>query len=123
MKQIFIINTVFLGLIGFILLFNPELLLNNSEKQIQGLINAKLYGISIFCMAIITSILVKEFAYTKVYKQLSLCIIAFHFATGLYFYSIFVQNATPHIWTSVLHLTISGIFLILYLRDINKFED
>ncbi|MBK9735158.1 MAG: hypothetical protein IPO92_09415 [Saprospiraceae bacterium] len=121
MKLILYIHSVLEVVAGFILLFNPELLLSNNDPNIQGLALAKLYGIAIFTFGIITYILSKHFVYSQMYKQIILCIIAFHFVVGLHMYGVYHQQVTPHIGASILHLSLAILFILMYLRNLKLF--
>lgn len=122
MKIIFQVNAAIELLAGFILIFNPALLLNHPSPDIQGILTAKLYGILAFCFGIITFILSKHFAYTQLYKQIALTIIAFHFAVGLHFYAVYTQKVTPHAVASALHLFMAIVFAIIFFRQSSKFS-
>ena len=121
MKLVFYFHTVIEVIAGFILLFNPELLLNRNDPNIQSLALSKLYGIAIFAFGIITYILSKHFVYNQMYKQIILCIITFHFAVGLHMYGLYHQQVTPYIGATILHLGLAIIFMLIYLRNLKLF--
>jgi len=121
MKIILQVNAGVEILAGFILLFNPHLLLNHAEPNIQGIVISKLYGILALCFGIITYILGKHFQYTILFKQVILTIIAFHFAVGLHMYGVFKQNITSNIGASALHFSLAIVFILIYLKHMQKF--
>ena len=121
MKIILQVNAGVEILAGFILLFNPHLLLNHAEPNIQGIVISKMYGILALCFGIITFILGKHFEYTILFKQITLTIIAFHFAVGLHVYGVYKQNITPNMGAAALHFSLAVIFIFIYLKNMQKF--
>jgi hypothetical protein len=123
MKYILFLNAAICFIIGFVLLFNPEFLLYSSEPNIHGLVTAKLYGIVMFCLGILAYVLSTNFIYSKMYKQIILCYTACHFSIGLLMYSIYNQNVSSNLFFSALHLGIALVSIIMYLSNIQKFEN
>ncbi|MFZ1750113.1 MAG: hypothetical protein WAU01_07980 [Saprospiraceae bacterium] len=122
MKTILQVNAAIEGLVGFLLIFSPNLLLNHANPELQGIAIAKLYGMLAFCFGIISYLLSKEFVYTQSFKQVILVVISFHFVVGLYMYGLYHQAITPHPGASVLHIFLSLAFLFIYLKNIQKFD-
>ena len=87
MKSILQINAIIELLAGFVLLFNPHLLLNHTNPNIQGIVIAKLYGILAFFFGLVCFILSKHFDYNQLYKQIILSIITFHLPHDERFYN------------------------------------
>lgn len=107
---------------GFILLFNPSFLLSNDSPHIQGLVVAKLYGITAFFIGIISFLISKSFEYNQTYKKIILSVIGFHLCLAFYMYGVYQQNMTPHLGAFGTHLVLAVGSLILYLKDFQKFE-
>lgn len=107
---------------GFVLLFNPELLLSNNSPNLQALVVAKLYGITAFFIGIISYLISKSFEYNQTYKKIILSIIGFHLCLAFYMYGVYQQNLTPHLGAFGTHLVLAVGSLILYLKDFQKFE-
>jgi len=122
MKSILQINAIIELLAGFVLLFNPHLLLNHTNPNIQGIVIAKLYGILAFFFGLVCFILSKHFDYNQLYKQIILSIITFHFVVGLYMYGVYNQHVTPHPGAAILHVGLALIFMIIYLKKLEKFK-
>lgn len=123
MKYILLINALVEILGGFILIFNPHFLLSNPSPELQGVVISKLYGITIFGFGIVSYLLYKNFEFTTLYKQILLLIIALHFAIGLYMYGVFQQSLTPHVGATITHIGLAVIFVLIYLKNSQKFED
>lgn len=107
---------------GFVLLFNPELLLSNNSPNLQALVVAKLYGITAFFIGIISYLISKSFEYNQTYKKIILSVIGFHLCLAFYMYGVYQQNLTPHLGAFGTHLVLAVGSLILYLKDFQKFE-
>ena len=107
---------------GFVLLFNPELLLSNNSPNLQALVVAKLYGITAFFIGIIFYLISKSFEYNQTYKKIILSVIGFHLCLAFYMYGVYQQNLTPHLGAFGTHLAIAVGSLFLYLKDFQKFE-
>ena len=107
---------------GFVLLFNPELLLSNNSPNLQALVVAKLYGITAFFTGIISYLISKSFEYNQTYKKIILSVIGFHLCLAFYMYGVYQQNLTPHLGAFGTHLVLAVGSLILYLKDFQKFE-
>ena len=107
---------------GFVLLFNPELLLSNNSPNLQALVVAKLYGITAFFIGIISYLISKSFEYSQTYKKIILSVIGFHLCLAFYMYGVYQQNLTPHLGAFGTHLALAVGSLILYLKDFQKFE-
>ena len=107
---------------GFVLLFNPELLLSNNSPNLQALVVAKLYGITAFFIGIISYLISKSFEYSQTYKKIILSVIGFHLCLAFYMYGVYQQNLTPHLGAFGTHLVLAVGSLILYLKDFQKFE-
>lgn len=107
---------------GFVLLFNPELLLSNNSPNLQALVVAKLYGITAFFIGIISYLISKSFEYNITYKKIILSVIGFHLCLAFYMYGVYQQNLTPHLGAFGTHLVLAVGSLILYLKDFQKFE-
>ncbi len=107
---------------GFVLLFNPELLLSNDSPNLQALVVAKLYGITAFFIGIISYLISKSFEYNQICKKIILSVIAFHLCLAFYMYGVYQQNLTPHLGAFGTHLVLAVGSLILYLKDFQKFE-
>ncbi len=107
---------------GFVLLFNPELLLSNNSPNLQALVIAKLYGITAFFIGIISYLISKSFEYNQTYKKIILSVIGFHLCLAFYMYGVYQQNLTPHLGAFGTHLALAVGSLILYLKDFQKFE-
>lgn len=122
MKIILQLNAGVEIIAGFILLFSPHLLLNHAEPNIQGIVVSKMYGILAFSFGIISFILNRHFEYSVLFKQIILTIIAFHFAVGLHMYGAYQQNVTPHIGAAALHISLAIIFILIYLKNMQKFN-
>ncbi|MBK8517513.1 MAG: hypothetical protein IPL55_14855 [Saprospiraceae bacterium] len=122
MKAILQINAVIEILAGFVLLFNPQLLLYNANPELQGIAVAKLYGICAFCFGLITHIVSKQFVYNLMFKRIILVVITFHFVVALYFFSLYNQSITPHPGAAILHASLAGIFILIYLKNMQKFS-
>ena len=122
MKIIFQIHAAVEIIAGFVLLFNPELLLSNNSPNIQGLAVAKLYGIAAFFIGIISYLISKSFEYNQTYKKIVLSIIGFHLCIAFYMYGVYQQNLTPHLGAFGTHIAMAVGSLLLYLRDFQKFE-
>ena len=122
MKIILQIHAAVEIIAGFVLLFNPELLLSNNSPNIQGLAVAKLYGIAAFFIGIISYLISKSFEYNQTYKKIVLSIIGFHLCIAFYMYGVYQQNLTPHLGAFGTHIAMAVGSLLLYLRDFQKFE-
>jgi len=122
MKYILYINALVELLGGLILIMNPTLLLLNSDPEPQGIIVSKLYGILAFAFGLMSLILAKHFEFTKLFKQVILTVIGFHFAVGLFMYGVYSQGLTPSIVASVLHLSLAIGLGVMYARENQKFE-
>lgn len=122
MKIVFQINAAIEIIAGFLLIFNPDLLLSNPSPELQGIAISKLYGILAFSFGVITFILSKNFSYNLMFKQVSLVIITFHFAVGLYMYGLYSQSISTNPGAAILHLSLAVIFILLYLRNIQNFS-
>jgi hypothetical protein len=109
-------------LAGFILLFSPHLLLNHVEPNIQGIVVSKMYGILAFSFGILSLVLSRHFEYSVLFKQIVLIIIAFHFAVGMHMYGVYKQNVTTHVGAAALHIGLAIIFILIYLKNIQKFN-
>ncbi|HLO56767.1 MAG TPA: hypothetical protein VK169_20900 [Saprospiraceae bacterium] len=107
---------------GFVLLFNPELLLSNNSPNLQALVVAKLYGITAFFIGIISYLISKSFEYNQTYKKIILSVIGFHLCLAFYMFGVYQQNLTPHLGAFGTHLAIAVGSLFLYLKDFQKFE-
>lgn len=107
---------------GFVLLFNPDLLLNNGNPHIQALVVAKLYGIAAFFIGILSFLISKSFEYNQTYKKIILSIIGFHLCLAFYMYGVYQQDLTPHLGAFVTHLALAIGSLLFYLKDFQKFE-
>ena len=121
MKTILQAHAAIETLAGFLLLFNPHWLLANQDPHLQGIAIAKLYGILALSFGLISYILSNHFRYDLMYKQVNLIIISFHFAVGLYMYGLYSQNLTQHPGASILHLGLAIVFMIIYLKNMQKF--
>jgi len=121
MKNILRLNAWVEMVAGFSLIFNPHLLLNNTEPNIQGIAVSKMYGIMALIFGIISFVLSRNFEFTVMFKHIILCIICFHLAVGLHMYGVFKQNITPHIGASVFHVSLAIIFILIYLKNMQKF--
>jgi zinc transporter ZupT len=122
MKIILQIHAAVEIIAGFVLLFNPELLLSSNSPNIQGLVVAKLYGIAAFFMGIISYLISKTFEYNQTYKKIVLSVIGFHLCIAFYMYGVYQQNLTPHLGAFGTHIAMAVGSLFLYLRDFQKFE-
>lgn len=122
MKIIIQIHAAIEILGGFVLLFNPELLLSNNSPNLQALVVAKLYGITAFFIGIISYLISKSFEYNQTYKKIILSVIGFHLCLAFYMYGVYQQNLTPHLGAFGTHLVLAVGSLILYLKDFQKFE-
>lgn len=123
MKNILLINGILEALSGFILIFSPQLLLNNASPEIQGVLIAKLYGILALSFGIISYLLSKLFNFVQdTFKKIALVIIGFHLVVGLHMYSVYHQNITPHPGAAVLHISMAILFLLMYLKNMNHFN-
>jgi hypothetical protein len=122
MKIILQIHAALEIIAGFVLLFNPELLLSNNSPNIQGLVVAKLYGIAAFFIGIISYLISKTFEYNQTYKKIVLSVIGFHLCIAFYMYGVYQQNLTPHLGAFGTHIAMAVGSLLLYLRDFQKFE-
>jgi cell shape-determining protein MreD len=122
MKNILLIHGLLESIVGFLLIFNPQWLLLNTQPEIQGVVIAKLYGIMIFGFGLISYLLSKSFEYNQMYRQICLVVISLHLIIGLYMYGVFQQGVTPHPGAAVLHLTLAVIFLAIYLKNMQKFN-
>lgn len=123
MKNILLINAIVESIGGFILIFNPHFLLANANPELQGIVIAKLYGMMIFGFGIVSYLLYKNFVYSLMYKQILLLVIALHFVIGLYMYGVYQQSLTPHLGATITHISLAIIFIMLYLKNSQKFED
>lgn len=119
MKKILQINGIVEGLAGFLLIFDPQLLLYHPQPELHGVVIAKLYGILALCFGIV-SYLVSHIIidHHPVFKKIILVIISFHLAVGLYMYGLYQQNITPHLGASGFHLILAIAFLGIYLKNI-----
>lgn len=122
MKPILQIHGYLETIAGFILLLNPNLLLNNHSPHIQGIAVAKMYGILALAFGLVSLTISKHFEYSDMYKKVILCIIAFHFVVGLYMYGLYTQHLTPYIGAAILHGSIAVVFLGIYLRNMQNFQ-
>lgn len=122
MKYILLVNALIEILGGFILIFNPQLLLSHANPELQGVVISKLYGIVIFGFGILTYILYKSFSYIKMYKQIILLIICIHFAIGLYMYGVYQQALTPHPGAAVTHIILAVAMMLVYLKNNHNFD-
>ncbi len=107
---------------GFVLLFNPEFLLSNGNPHLQGLVVAKLYGLTAFFIGIISYLISKSFEYNQTYKKIILSVITFHLCLAFYMYGVYQQNLTPHLGAFGTHLVLAIASLLIYLKDFQKFE-
>jgi hypothetical protein len=123
MRNILLGNAIVEIIGGFILIFNPQFLLSNPNPELQGIVIAKLYGIMIFAVGVISYILYKNFDYTLMYKHILLLLIGLHFVIGLYMYGVFQQSLTPHLGATITHVSLAIIFVLIYLKNNHKFED
>jgi cell shape-determining protein MreD len=121
MRNILLFHGVLESIAGFLLIFNPQWLLYHAP-ELQGVVIAKLYGIMIFGFGLISYLLSKSFEYNQMYKQICLVVISLHLIIGLYMYGVFQQGVTPHPGAAILHLTLAIIFLVIYLRNMQKFN-
>jgi hypothetical protein len=122
MKYILLVNALIEILGGFILIFNPQLLLSHANPELQGVVISKLYGIMIFSFGILTYLLFKSFSYTKMYKQIILLIICIHFAIGLYMYGVYQQALTPHPGAAATHIIVAVAMMLVYLKNNHNFD-
>jgi hypothetical protein len=96
--------------------------LMNHTPEIHSIAVSKLYGILAFCFGLISFVLSRYFEYSKMYKQIILIIIAFHFSVGMYMYNLFSQFITPNPGAFGLHIILSIAFLGIYLKSMTKFS-
>jgi hypothetical protein len=122
MRNILLFHGLLESIAGFLLIFNPQWLLYHAQPELQGIVTAKLYGIMIFGFGLISYLLSKSFEYNQMYKQICLVVITLHLIIGLYMYGVYQQGVTPHPGAAILHLTLAIIFLVIYLRNIQKFN-
>jgi len=122
MKYILLVHTFIEIIGGFILIFDPQLLLAHPTPELQGVVIAKLYGIMIFGFGIVSYLLYKNFSYSQMFKQIILLIISLHFAIGLYMYGVYQQSLTPHPGATIIHLILALVFLWIYLKNNQNFD-
>lgn len=123
MKNILRINGLVEGLSGFILIFSPQWLLQNTESNIHVMSVSKLYGMLAMVFGIISYVLAADYSDSKMFKRIILTIISFHFAVALFMFGLFQQRLTPNPGAFVLHITLAIIFLGMYLKNIQKVQN
>lgn len=108
---------------GFILLFNPSLLLLTTDQNLQTISVSKLYGIIAFSFGLAVYIITKGFVYNLIYKRLILLIICFHLLVSFHMYNLYAQKVVSIPGAFVLHIVMASLFLVLYFKNINQWKD
>lgn len=120
-RNLFFVQSALEAIAGVVLVLRPDLLLFNPIAGPDSLAISKLYGIAAFIIGSISFLMYKDFAFNTFYRKITLIFVAFHLLVALHMYSVYQNQLTPHPGAFGVHIAISVLLLLAYLKEKERF--
>lgn len=117
-RTILLLNAIIELFGGMVLIMYPEFLVSGGHMDNLELNISKMYGIGAACIGLLSYVLFRYCENALLIKYSSLTIITFHLILSFHLYGMYRAAILKEPHAMITHLVITGIFTIIYLKNI-----